>query len=80
MSAQGSSYFGSYSSGRGNVKVASSSDLLKAIKLQTIYNANKSNPKSKITTAGHSNPPEQIAQYNAVAQQLNYGVKHTQNR
>jgi hypothetical protein len=73
-----SSYFGTHKS-LGKVKPADSSELLKAIKLQTIYNANQSNPKSAIRTAGHTNPPEQIAQYNAVAQQLNYGVKHTQN-
>jgi hypothetical protein len=73
-----SSYFGTHKS-LGKVKPADSSELLKAIKLQTIYNANQSNPKSAIRTAGHTNPPEQIAQYNAVAQQLKYGVKHTQN-
>jgi hypothetical protein len=72
-----SSYFGTNKS-LGNVKTADSSELLKAIKLQTIFNANQSNPKSSVRTAGHTNPPEQIAQYNAVAQQLNYGVRHTQ--
>lgn len=69
-----SSYFGSHSSA-GKVKVASSSDLLHALKIQTIYNANQT---SKITpTAIHSNPPELRAQFNAVSQQINYGVKRS---
>ena len=73
-----SSYFGSHSGG-GKVRVTNSSDLLRAIKIQTIYNANQSNPKSRITTAKHTNPVETQVQFNSVAQQINYAVKHTQN-
>jgi hypothetical protein len=74
-----SSYFGSHSGGGGKIRVTNSSDLLAALKIQTIYNANQSNPKSRIRTAGHTNPAEMQAQFNAVAQQINYGVKFTQN-
>lgn len=74
-----SSYFGSHSSGGGKIRVTNSSDLLAALKIQTIYNANQSNPKSKVRTAGHTNPAEMQVQFNSVAQQINYGVKHSQN-
>ena len=70
-------YFGSHSSGPGSVKVANSSDLLKAQKLQIIRNANTNSPKSSVTTSIHSVRPTEIAQYNPVTQQLNYGVYHT---
>ena len=73
-------YFGSHSSGPGIVKVANSSDLLKAQKLQVIRNANTNSPKSSITTSIHSVRPTEIAQYNPVTQQLNYGVYHTAPR
>lgn len=70
-------YFGSHSAGTGKVKVANSSDLLKAQKLQIIRNANTDSPKSSVTTSIHSVRPTEIVQYNAVTQQLNYGVKYT---
>jgi lipopolysaccharide export system protein LptA len=73
-------YFGSHSSGPGNVKVANSSDLLKAQKLQIIRNANTNSPKSGVTTSIHRVSPTEIAQYNAATQQLDYGVKHTAPR
>jgi len=69
-------YFGSHSSGPGNVKVGNSSDLLKAQKLQIIRNANSNSPKSSVTTSIHSVRPTEIAQYNAVTQQIQYSVKH----
>jgi len=72
-------YFGSHSSGPGNVKVGNSSDLLKAQKLQIIRNANSNSPKSSVTTSIHSVRPTEIAQYNAVTQQIQYSVKHLGN-
>ena len=75
-------YFGSHSSGTGKVKVADSSDLLKAQKLQTINNANQvAYRKNGVTTNIHAGiSPVQVAQYNAVTQQINYGVKYTNNQ
>jgi len=73
-----SSYFGSHSGG-GKVRVTNSSDLLRAIKIQTISHPNQSNPKSRVITANHTNPVETQVQFNSVAQQINYGVKHSQN-
>lgn len=75
-------YFGSHSSGTGKVKVADSSDLLKALKLQTINNANQEDyRKNGVKTNIHSGiSPIQVAQYNAATQQINYGVKYTNNR
>jgi hypothetical protein len=75
-------YFGSHSSGTGKVKVADSSDLLKALKLQTIHNANQPEyGKNGVTTSIHGGiSPIQVAQYNAATQQVNYGVKYTNNR
>jgi hypothetical protein len=70
-------YFGSHSAGTGKVKVANCSDLLKAQKLQIIRNANTDSPKSSVTTSIHSVRPTEIVQYNAVSQQLNYGVRYT---
>ena len=69
-------YFGSHSSGPGNVKVANCSDLLKAQKLQIIQNVNNTNAKSRVTTSIHSVRPTEIAQYNATLQQLRYGAFH----
>jgi len=75
-------YFGSHSSGSGKVKVADSSDVLKALKLQTINNANQADyRKNGVTTNIHSGiSPLQVAQYNAATQQINYGVKYTNAR
>jgi hypothetical protein len=72
-------YFGSHSSGAGKVKVADSSDLLKAQKLQTINNANQAAyRKNGVTTNIHAGiSPLQVAKYNAATQQINYGVKYT---
>uniref|UniRef100_A0A6C0HLD1 Uncharacterized protein n=1 Tax=viral metagenome TaxID=1070528 RepID=A0A6C0HLD1_9ZZZZ len=72
-------YFGSHSAGVGKVKVGNSSDLLKAQKLQIIRNANSNSPKSSVTTSIHSVRPTEIAQYNAVTQQIQYSVKHLGN-
>ena len=69
-------YFGSHSSGPGNVKVANSSDLLKAQKLQVIQQANNTSYKNGVTTSIHSVRPTEIAQYNATLQQLRYGAFH----
>lgn len=72
-----SSYFGSHSSG-GKIRVTNSSDLLAALKIQTIYKSNQSNPKSRIRTAGHADSATIYGQYNSVIQQINYGVEKTQ--
>ena len=70
-------YFGSHSSGPGNVKVANCSDLLKAQKLQIIQQANKTSAKNGVTTSIHRVSPTEIAQYNATLQQLRYGAFHS---
>ena len=57
----------------------SQQEMLNALKLQAVYNANQSNPKSRIATAGHTNPPEFYAQQNAIAQQINTIVKGNAN-
>jgi titin len=53
--------------------------MLHALKMQAMYNANQSNPKSRITTAKNTNPPEMYAQQNAIAQQINTIVKGNAN-
>jgi hypothetical protein len=70
-------YFGSHSAGVGKVKVANSSDLLHAQKLQIIQNVNNTNAKNSVTTSIHRVRPTEIAQYNATFQQMRYGVYHT---
>ena len=70
-------YFGSHNGAGTFPKVANSSDLLKAQKLQIIRNANTNSPKSSVTTSIHSVRPTEIVQYNAATQQLNYGVRYT---
>ena len=57
----------------------SQQEMLHALKMQAMYNANQSNPKSRIATAGHTNPPEIYAQQNAIAQQINTIVKGNAN-
>jgi len=69
-------YFGSHNGAGTFPKVANSSDLLKAQKLQIIRNANTNSPKSSVTTSIHSVRPTEIAQYNPVTQQIQYSVKH----
>ena len=49
------------------------------MKMQAMYNANQSNPKSRIPTAGHTNPPEIYVQQNAISQQINAIVKGNAN-
>jgi len=53
--------------------------MLHSIKMQAMFNANQTNPKSRIATAGHSNPPEIQAQQNAVALQINTIVQGNAN-
>jgi len=74
-------YFGSHSSGTGKTKVADSSDLLKARKIQTINNANQPEyRKNGVVTNIHAGiSPIQVAQYNSVTQQINYGVWYRTN-
>ena len=57
----------------------SQQEMLHALKMQAMYNANQSNPKSRISTAGHTNPPEIYAQQNAISQQINAIVKGNAN-
>ena len=67
-------YFGSHDTAGGIVKVANSSDLLKAQRIQIIQNANNASAKSRVTTSIHSVRPIEIVQYNATYQQMRYGV------
>lgn len=73
-----SSYFGSHSAPGGKVRVADSSALLNALKIQVIQNAAA---VSKTTPTVTSETPgvrlTNRLQYNPVSQQINYGVKYT---
>lgn len=73
-----SSYFGSHSAPGGKVRVADSSALLNALKIQVIQNAAA---VSKTTPSVTSETPgvrlTNRLQYNPVSQQINYGVKYT---
>jgi hypothetical protein len=73
-----STYFGSHNSPGGKVKPADSSELLKALKIQTIQNANKT---SKIVPGVTSETPAtrviNTVQYNPTYQQVRYGVWYT---
>lgn len=76
-----STYFGSHSAPGGKVKTADSSDLLNAIKIQTIQNAAATSKTTPGVTA--ENPGIRLInrlQYNPVSQQINYGVKYTAPR
>ena len=78
MSSQSSSYFGSHSAPGGKVKVADSSALLNARKIQIIQNAaavTKTTPTITSETPGIRLTNR--LQFNPVTQQINYGVKYT---
>lgn len=76
-----STYFGSHDAPSGKIKVADSSALLNAIKIQTIQNAALTSKAALGVTA--ENPGIRLVnrlQYNPVSQQINYGVKYTAPR
>lgn len=76
-----SMYFGSHSSPSGKVKVADSSDLLRALKIQTIRNANEAGSKTTPTITSES-PGLRLTnrlQFNPATQQINFSVKYTNN-
>ena len=77
MSSQ-STYFGSHSAPGGKVRVADSSSLLNALKIQVIQNAasvTKTTPT--ITSENAGIRLTNRLQYTPVSQQINYGVKYT---
>lgn len=76
--SQQSTYFGSHNAPGGKVKVADSSALLNALKIQVIQNAaavSKTTPTITSETPGVRLTNR--LQYNPVTQQINYGVKYT---
>jgi len=68
-----STYFGSHSAGVGKVRVADSSQLLNAVKIQTIQNSTRSDG---FPVQGHLSyfRPQMISQFNPTLQQIRYGV------
>jgi hypothetical protein len=70
-----STYFGSHSAPGGKIRVADSSELLKALKIQTIQNANKTCKTTPCVTS--ETPATRVIdalQYNPTFQQVTYGV------